>query len=139
MQMGVTHVVAMGIMPEAYHEWKCIPKMNQTWIRRKEHFNDAFNELKELNAITADSMKYGASNITEQVVAPSVAMALDSLASVAMSKTDALDTLVAANKQLADALAHVTEENEKLLNMASHLANNAPKPRQFKQGTPNNY
>ena len=85
----------------------------------KEHFNDAFNELKELNAIIAKSMGYGASNITEQAVAPDVAMALDNLASMAMSKTDALDALVAANKQLADALAHVTKENEKLLSMVS--------------------
>ena len=50
-QMGVTHAVAMGIMHKAYHEWKCIPKLEWTWNWWKEHFNDAFNELKELNAI----------------------------------------------------------------------------------------
>ena len=55
-------------------------------------------------------MGYGASNITKQAVAPDVAMALDNLASAAMSKTDALDKLVAANKQLADALSHVIKK-----------------------------
>ena len=64
-------------------------------------------------------MGYGASNITEQAVAPDVVMALDNLASKAMSKIDALDTLVAVNKQSADALAHITKEKKKLLNMVS--------------------
>ena len=58
--------------------------------------NDAFNELKEINAITTESMGYEASNTTEQVVTPDIVMSLDSLASMAMSKTDTLDTLVAA-------------------------------------------
>ena len=102
-QMGVTHAVATGIMCKVYCKWKRIPKLEQTWNRWKEHCNNAFNELKELNAITAESMGYGARNITEQAVASDVAMALDNLASAAMSKTDALDILVAANKQLADA------------------------------------
>ena len=84
-------------------------------------------------------MGYGASNITEHTVAPDVAMSLDNLASMAMSKTDALDTLMAAKKQLVDVLAHVTKENEKLLNMVSQLTNNAQKPKQCKQRTPNNY
>ena len=88
------------------HEWRHIPKLEQTWNHWKEHFNNTFNELKKLNAITAELMVYGTRKITEQV------MALDNLASMAMSKTDALDTLVAANIQLADALAHITKENE---------------------------
>ena len=102
-------------------------------------FQQYLNELKELNAITMESIGYGTSNITEQMVAPDAAMTLDNLASMAMSKTDALDTLVVVNKQLANALAHVTKENEKLLKMVSQLTNDAIKPKQCKQGTPNNY
>ena len=138
-QTGVTHAVAMGVKCKACCEWKHIPKLKQTWNQWKEHFNDAFNELKELNAITSESMRYGASNITEQAVAPNVAMALDNLAFVGMSKTDPLDTLVAAMKYLADGLAHIAKDNEKLLNMVSHLTTDAPKPKQLKQGIPNNY
>ena len=67
------------------------------------------------------------SNITEKLVVPDVAMALDNLAFAAISKMDALDTLVTASKELADELAHVTKENEKLLNLVSQLANNAQK------------
>ena len=48
-----------------------------------------------------ESMGYGTSNITEQMVAPDVGMALDNLVSMAMSKTDALNTLVAATKQIS--------------------------------------
>ena len=99
MQMGVTHVVATGVMREAYREWKCIPKLEQTWNGWKEHFNDTFNELKELNAITAESMGYGVNNITDATMAPDVAMALDNLASATMAKMDTLDALVSANKQ----------------------------------------
>ena len=77
-------------------------------------------------------MRCGTSLITEQALAPDVVMALDNLASAAMSKTDALDTLLAANKQLADALAHVAKENDKLLNMVSQLTNNSTKPKQCK-------
>ena len=55
-QMGVTHAVATGVIHEAYHEWKCITKLEQTWNQWKEHFNNAFNELKELNIITAESI-----------------------------------------------------------------------------------
>ena len=80
-----------------------------------EHFNDTFNELKELNAITMETMGYGASNITDQAVAHNVTIALDNLASMAMSNTDALDMLVVANKQLADALAHVTKKMKNCL------------------------
>ena len=123
-QMGVSHAVATGVMCKAYHKWKCIPKPKQTWNWWKEHVNDAFNELKELNAITAESMGYAASNITEQAVVPDVAMALDNLALVAIS---------------GDALAHVTKENEKLLNMVSQLTTYVPKPKQCKQGIPNSY
>ena len=75
-------------------------------------FNNEFNKLKELIAITVDLMEFGNSNITEQMVATDVTMALDNLASTAMSKTDALDTLMAANKQLAEALAYRPKENE---------------------------
>ena len=109
-QMGVRHAIATGVMHDAYWEWKRTPKPEQTWNHWKEHFNDAYNELKELNAITAELMGYGTSNITEQAVAPDVVMALDNLASTAIFKIDALDILVAANKQLANALAHVTKK-----------------------------
>ena len=77
-----------------------------------------------------ESIGYDTNNITEKTVASDVAMALDNLASMAMSNTDALDILVVANKQLAVALAHTTKENEKLLNMVSQLTNNAIKPKQ---------
>ena len=43
MQMGVTHAVATEV-----------PKPEHTWNPWKKHFNDAFNEFKELNAITAE-------------------------------------------------------------------------------------
>ena len=138
-QMEMTHAVATGVMCDAYHKCKCIPKLEQTWSHWKEHFNDVLNELKELNAITAESMGYGANNITEQVVATDVVMALDNFASMVMSKTDALDILVAANKQFADALAHVTKENEKLLNMISQLTKDSQKPKQHKYRTLNKY
>ena len=82
-QTGVTHAVATGVMCNAYCEWKGIPKLKQTWNHWKKHFNNRFNELKELNAITTESIGYGASNITEHAVAPAVAMALDNLASMA--------------------------------------------------------
>ena len=63
-QLGVTHVAATGVMCKAYCQWKHIPKLEQTWNQWKEHFNDAFNELKELNAITAKSIGHRASIIT---------------------------------------------------------------------------
>ena len=53
-----------------------------------------FNDLIELNAITAESMGYGANDITENMAAADVAMALDNLVSAALSKTDTIDTLV---------------------------------------------
>ena len=129
-QMVVTDVGATRVMHEAYREWKHIPKVEQTWNRWKEHFHDAFNELKELNAITAESMGYGTNNITDATMAPDVAMALDNLASVSMEKTDTLDALVSANEQLADALAH---------SMVSQLTTNPPRPKQCKHGIPNSY
>ena len=84
-------------------------------------------------------MGYGANNIADETMAPDVAMALDTLASVATAKTDTLDALVSANKQLADALAHVTVENVKSLNMVSQLTTNAPRPKQCRHGIPNSY
>ena len=68
-----------------------------------------------------------------------LAMPLDNLASVAMSKTDALNSLVVVNKQSVDEVAHVTKENEKLLNMVSQLTNNIQKSKHRKLETPNNY
>ena len=53
-QMGVMHAVAMTVMQDAYHNWKCTPKAKQSWNQLKEQFNDAFNELKELNMIMAE-------------------------------------------------------------------------------------
>ena len=69
-QTGVTHAMATRVMHDVYQEWKHIPKPEQTWNCWKEHVNDAFNELKELNTITTELMGYGTSNITEQAVAP---------------------------------------------------------------------
>ena len=77
-----------------------------------EHFNDSFNELMELNANTVESKGYRTHNITNKVGKTDVTMALENLASTAMSKTDAFDKLAAANKQIAEALAHITKENE---------------------------
>ena len=107
---GVVHAVATGIMQDMYHDWRCISKPNQSWNHWKEHFNNVFNELKELNAITAESIGYRTSNITENMVATDVAMALNNLTSMAMSKTDALNTLVAVNKRLVEVFLHITKE-----------------------------
>ena len=52
--------------------WKCIPKPYQSWNQW-----NAFNKLMELNAITAESMGYGTSNITGNMVATDVAIVLD--------------------------------------------------------------
>ena len=68
-QMGVVHAVATGVMHNAYCKWECIPKPEQMWNNWKEHFNNVFNKLKKLNAITTESMGYGASHITEHTVA----------------------------------------------------------------------
>ena len=73
----------------------------------------------ELNVKMAESMGYGANNIIDKMLTANVVIALDNLASTAMSKMDVFDTLAAANKQLAEALAHVTKENEKFLSMVS--------------------
>ena len=64
---GVTHAVATRVMHKAYREWKRIPKVEQTWNREKEHFNDAFNELKEINAITAESWDMGPTKLVMQL------------------------------------------------------------------------
>ena len=80
-----------------------------------------------------ESMGYSTSVIIEQMVATDVALALDSVASSAMSKSDVLDTLLMANKQLEEVLAHVTKENEKLLTMISQLTTNTMKPKPCKQ------
>ena len=63
-QTGMIHAVATGVMRDASCKWKRIPKPDQSCNQWKEHFNDAFNELKELNVITMYSMGYGTSNIT---------------------------------------------------------------------------
>ena len=55
-------------------------------------------------------------------------MALDNLASVALSKTDTINTLAAANKQLAEMLANI-KENEKLLSMVNQLTTEATEPK----------
>ena len=138
-QMGMMHVVAMGVMQDAYCRWKCIPKPDQSWNCWKEHFNNAFNELRELNAITAESMGYGAKNITNNMVTTDAAMSLDNLASAAMSKVDAISMLAAANKKSAEALAPVKKDNEKLLNMVSQLTTDTMKAKPQKQGIPYSY
>ena len=46
-----------------------------------------------------------------------VTVALNQLASPAISKTNTIKTLTTANKQLAEALASLTKENEELLKM----------------------
>ena len=72
-QMGVMLVMVTGIKQDVYCDWKHIPK-------GKSISMDGFNELKELNAITAEMMGYSASNITEETVATDDAMAFDNLA-----------------------------------------------------------
>ena len=114
-QMWVVHAVATGVMQDAQHEWKHIQKPNQSWNHWKEHFNSAFNKLKEFHAITVKSIGYKSSNITEKMVATDVMMALDNLVSTAMLKMDAIYTLVVANNQLAHTLAQITKENEKFI------------------------
>ena len=63
------------------------------------------------------------------MVTADVAMALDNLASAALSKMDTIDTLVIANKQSTEVLANVTKENETLLDMAKQLITEATKPK----------
>ena len=79
-QTGVMHAVATGVMWDAYHEWKRIMKPKQSWICRKEHFNNTFHELKELNAIMVEPMGYRASNITNNMVTVDVTISLYNLA-----------------------------------------------------------
>ena len=79
-----------------------------------------FNDLKELNAITVESMGYGANNISDNMLTADVMMDWNNLASAAMSKMETTYTLAATNKQLTLALANI-KENEKLLSMAYQL------------------
>ena len=90
-QTGVRHVVAMGVMQDAYHDWKHILQAEQNWNCWKKHFSDAFNELKEFNAITTESIGYGEycrkNDYRQCHNGP------QQLASTAISKTDAIKNL----------------------------------------------
>ena len=55
---GLTHVIATWLMITAYRQWKSIPNSDKTWSSFKEHFNKAFNELQELNEISAGGIGY---------------------------------------------------------------------------------
>ena len=114
-ETGVTHAVATGVIWEAYHDWKHMPKVEPNWNRWKSHFNDAFNELKELNAITTYSLGYGMHNINECNFASNVTAANDNLASAAISKMDATKLILQSNKYLAEMTITLTKENEELL------------------------
>ena len=128
-QTGVTHVVAIGVMWDAYCNCKCILQAERNWNHWKGHFNDAFNELKQWNAITIESIGYEAHNIAKKTFTDDVTMALDNLVSAAIFKTDAIETLVATNKQLAEALANITKENEKQSSMLDQLTKETTKPK----------
>ena len=82
-------------------------------------------------------MRYGANNITDNMVTTDIMMALRTLASTTMSKMEAIDILVAAKKQLEGSLAQVTSKNEKLLNMVNQLTTNVMKANNQKQSMPN--
>ena len=45
----------------AYHEWKHLDDEDKMWSKLKEHFNEVFNKLQELNEITARGTGFGAS------------------------------------------------------------------------------
>ena len=47
----------------SFYEWMCIPVEECTWNKWEDHFNNIFNELKELNAITAKWYGYEVNNI----------------------------------------------------------------------------
>ena len=64
----------------------------------ESHFNDAFNNSKELNAITADYLGYGMHNTNECNFATNITVALYNLASVGISKMDAIKTLMQSSK-----------------------------------------
>ena len=50
--MGLTHIIATGLMTAAYHEWKHFQDGNKIRSQFKEHFYEAFNELQVLSKIT---------------------------------------------------------------------------------------
>ena len=68
-QTGVTHATATSLMHDAYQDWNQMPQIEHSWNRWKIHFNDAFDKIKALNAITADIFGYGIHNIntTQQI------------------------------------------------------------------------
>ena len=119
--MGVTCVIATGVMREEYHKWKCIPQEEHNWNRWKSHFNDAFNKLKELNAITADFLGYGTQNFNKHNFVDDVTAALINLLSPAISKMDAITTFMQSNKQFSRAITNLTKEIEKLLTIIEWL------------------
>ena len=100
-------------MQDACHNWKCIPIDERTWNWWKHHLNGAFNELKELNAITADRLGYEKKT--------SATPTLDNLVWAAVSKNETMETLMASNKYHTKVVSKHMQENEKLLQIIEWL------------------
>ena len=83
------------------------------WNKWKDHFSDAFNELKELNEVTAEGYLYGAKNIMQHKdMTWKMTNALDILALAAVSKNKTMENLSVTNKQLTKTIATLSKENE---------------------------
>ena len=91
-------MINMGItLTTAYHEWKNAHYGDKTWSHFKEHFNKAFNELKELNKISAGGIGFEAKAMGFLPAAiEEISFALDNLANATVQKTDTINKLEAA-------------------------------------------
>ena len=100
---SLIHVIATRLMKTVYHEWKQLNDGDKMWSKFKEHFSNAFNELQELNEITAGGARFWTNTIEFTPMAINkISSALDNLANAIVQKKHAVDKLAGALKTATD-------------------------------------
>eukprot|EP00957_Ditylum_brightwellii_P127831 9748824-Ditylum_brightwellii.AAC.1 len=111
--MAYHAIFILGLVTEAYRDWKCTPVATQTWVNLKIHFNCAHQEILELQQATQQAAGYIANNIfhtthPQTFKSNFVAEALVNLAQATEADHTTVSSLATANMQLTTEVANLT-------------------------------
>ena len=86
--IGTKHAVVTGGMDDVWHVWMRLPNSQQTWVRWKTMWSEAFLKKQKLVRLTGIAYKGMENQAQEMETGNTMVVALDNLENAAVQKND---------------------------------------------------
>jgi hypothetical protein len=104
---GTKHALACRNIMLAWHNWKCCPLPNHTWLNWKTHWTVAFAKICNINQMTARETSFSANQTAKLKQVQQMATSPKNIANASIQKNTTNNNLVTTNAMLTKAIANI--------------------------------